>query len=207
MLVQVWKRPLARLTRPRSCRARGRRRPVIGPGGPRWSPAPAAGRAFITLLRWQVAPRLRGLPTLPGEINWSQHITFLSTFLPSHRPVSCSASVMTPSTEVRRFYILTSVDLSARLSHSGAPKPRRDHHTLTNEGSGSPEGPVGGDGSPSQDGENWLFPGERAPETCRVFNHPAKQPIRTCQRGRISSGLDWLGLVFRFDQASEEPAR
>lgn len=50
-------------------------------------------------VRWPL--RLRGPPTLPAEINWSQHITFLSTFLPSHCPVSCSESVMTPSTEVR----------------------------------------------------------------------------------------------------------
>lgn len=30
--------------------------------------------------------RLRGLPTLPRKINWSSHITSLSTFLPSHSP-------------------------------------------------------------------------------------------------------------------------
>lgn len=50
---------------------------------------------------------LRGLPTLPREINWSSHITSLSTFLPSHSPVSYGACVMTPSIQVVLFYILT----------------------------------------------------------------------------------------------------
>lgn len=90
------------------------------------------------------------------------------------------------------------MDLSARLSHSGALKPRRDHHTLTNEGSDSPEGPVGGDENPSQDGENWLFQGERAPESWRVFNHPAKRP-GTNQN--LQMGPDHLSL----DSAYVEP--
>lgn len=135
--LQESEEPLTPVSRLRSsllvgCHGRGglRRRvigwiPMAAPGRP---PASAAGDAPLRLL-CSGPPRLRGLPTLPGRINWSQHITFLSTFLPSHCPASCSASVMTRPTEVRLFHLLTSricQSVCHAAAGSGAP-PRPPH--------------------------------------------------------------------------------
>lgn len=108
------------------------------------SPAPSVSRSKSNLRAFHYEtsavmwPRLRGLPTLPGEINWSSHITSLSTFLLSHRAVSYRAHVMTPSIELLPVYILTSMDLSVYLSHSGlSGSPTETHHTLTNKAGGA----------------------------------------------------------------------
>lgn len=76
----------------------------------------------VTLLDFccHVDMRLRGLPTLPRKINWSSHITSLSTFLPSHSPCflwsACDDSVHTGCI-ILHSHIDRSVSLSVTQPH------------------------------------------------------------------------------------------
>lgn len=76
---------------------------------------------------WTCETRLRGLPTLPRKINWSSHITSLSTFLPSHSPCFlwslCDDSVHTGCI-ILHSHIDGSVSLS--VTQRCAPESRWD---------------------------------------------------------------------------------